>query len=213
MSSQVSWRFPIGLQSLFAFISFCGVIMLPDTPRWYYVKGRFEEGDQVLAALHDLPLGDPHVQHQKKEIMDSIELEKDHAEFNIWTLFWDNTELKAGRRVRIGYLILFWQQLMGINVLVYYATVIFSQIGLSNWLSQLLAAVMETAFAMGTWFLPMTIEKYGRRPILFWSAVLCTFFMTIFVAMIGLSHKTKASQWVGVSIVNCTVVVTSPLTL
>jgi MFS family permease len=30
MDNQVSWRFPIALQSLFAFCSFCGMIMLPD---------------------------------------------------------------------------------------------------------------------------------------------------------------------------------------
>lgn len=42
----------------------------------------------------------------------------------------------------------------GINMLVYYSTRIFANIGLSDFLSQLLAAVMNTMFAIGTWPLP-----------------------------------------------------------
>src|SRR6201996_642131 len=35
MTNQVSWRFPIGFQCVFALTSFSGLIFLPDTPRWY----------------------------------------------------------------------------------------------------------------------------------------------------------------------------------
>ncbi len=35
MTNQVSWRFPIGFQIVFALISFSGMVFLPDTPRWY----------------------------------------------------------------------------------------------------------------------------------------------------------------------------------
>jgi hypothetical protein len=35
MTNQVSWRFPIGFQALFALTSISGMIFLPDTPRWY----------------------------------------------------------------------------------------------------------------------------------------------------------------------------------
>ena len=66
-------------------------------------------------------------------------------------------------------------------------------------MSQLLAAVMNSVFAIGTWFTPATIERFGRRPILLWSAGACTILMTIFVAMIGQEHKTLATQWTAVS--------------
>jgi MFS family permease len=88
---------------------------------------------------------------------------------------------------------------LGINVLVYYSTIIFSQVGVSPFMSQLLAAVMNTVFAIGTWFTPATIERFGRRPILLWSACACTILMTIFVAMIGQEHKTLATQWTAVA--------------
>lgn len=82
--------------------------------------------------------------------------------------------------------------------MVYYSTIIFSNVGVSDFLSQLLAAVMNTAFAIGTWLTPSTIERFGRRPILLWSAGACTILMTIFVAMIGQENQTLGTQWAAV---------------
>lgn len=86
-------------------------------------------------------------------------------------------------------------------MLVYYSTRIFANIGLSGYLSQLLAAVMNTGFAIGTYPLPYTIEKFGRRPIMMWSALVCAISMLIFVIMIGLPNPTIATQWTAVAFV------------
>lgn len=80
----------------------------------------------------------------------------------------------------------------------YYSTLIFSQVGLSPFLSQLLAAIMNTLFAAGTVPLVYSIERFGRRNILMYSAAALTVCMTVFVAMIGLPSKTLATQWVAV---------------
>jgi hypothetical protein len=114
LDSQVSWRFPIAFQSCFAIISLAGMFLLPDTPRWYYAKGRTLEGDSVLMRLHELPLEDEKVIHQKREILMSIELEE-HGQnkLSLISLLWDNTELRVGRRIRISFLVLSIQQMMG----------------------------------------------------------------------------------------------------
>jgi MFS family permease len=65
-------------------------------------------------------------------------------------------------------------------------------------MAQLLAAIMNTAFALGTVPLVWTVEKFGRRSILMWSAVVLTICMVIFVAMIGISNPTLATQWTAV---------------
>jgi hypothetical protein len=68
----------------------------------------------VLQRLHDLPLEDERVQVQKRDIMTSIELEEhEENKLSIMSLFWDNTELRVGRRIRISFLILSIQQMMG----------------------------------------------------------------------------------------------------
>lgn len=83
----------------------------------------------------------------------------------------------------------------------YYSTVIFQQVGLSDFLAQLLAAIMNTLFAAGTVFLPFTIERFGRRNILMYSAAGLTVCMAIFVGMISQANPTLGMQWTAVAFV------------
>lgn len=195
------------------------MFLLPDTPRWYYVRGRLEEGDEILSRLFDRPVLDSDVQTMRESILASLELESEETKtLNPLHLFWDRTNLRVGRRLRIAFLILSVQQMMGksnplpstcclpffslytgINVAVYYSVTIFAQIGLSSTLSQLLAAVMNTIFAIGSLFLPSTIEIFGRRNILMYSAGGLTICLSIFVAMIGSPGPTLAKQWIAVA--------------
>ena len=59
-------------------------------------------------------------------------MESTHARINLMDLLWDRSKLKTGRRLRIAFLILAIQQNMGINVLVYFATTILKNVGLSK---------------------------------------------------------------------------------
>lgn len=86
-------------------------------------------------------------------------------------------------------------------MLVYFGTTILKNVGLSPFYQQLLAAVQNTAFWMGTWPLFWTLERWGRRPIIFWSSVACTIAMAVFVAMLGVPHQTLATQWTAVTFV------------
>ncbi|KAJ5378274.1 uncharacterized protein N7496_005683 [Penicillium cataractarum] len=202
MNNQLSWRLPIALQSLFALVSGSFMFLLPDTPRWYYARARHEEGDDVLSRLHDRPLSHPAVQHMRHEILDSLKLEEEQTnQFRVLDLFWDRSNLKTGRRIRIAFMILALQQMMGINISVYYATIIISQAGVSPFLAQLLAAVMTTVFALGATLLPSTIERVGRRAVLIYSAAAMTVCLAIFVAMIGSSNPTLAKQWTAIAFI------------
>lgn len=58
---------------------------------------------------------------------------------------------------------------------------------------------MATGFALGTYLLPSTIERVGRRKVLIGGATTLTITMVIFVAMIGLENPTTATQWVAVA--------------
>jgi MFS family permease len=60
---------------------------------------------------------------------------------------------------------------------------------------------MNTGFAAGTYLLPPTIERFGRRRIMIWSAVVLTTCMLVFVVMIGLPNPTLATQWTAVAFV------------
>lgn len=100
------------MQACFSIFSAGGLIFLPDTPRWYYYRGRIAEADAVLARLHGLSEDHPTVQAQKNEVLASIN-EEDNAKFNFIELFWDNSDYQVGRRLRTSFLILFAQQFLG----------------------------------------------------------------------------------------------------
>ena len=67
---------------------------------------------------------------------------------------------------------------------VYFSTQIFSSIGYNQLMSGVLAAVMNTIFAIASfppiWF----IERIGRRPLMFWCAIGCGILMLIYVVVI-----------------------------
>jgi hypothetical protein len=98
-------------------MSLVGMSLLPDTPRWYYTGGREEEGDAVLACLHAKSIEHLDVQGQKLEIMRVIKLEEQSEnKFRYLDLVWDRSELRAGRRIRIAYLLMVFQNIMGMSV-------------------------------------------------------------------------------------------------
>jgi hypothetical protein len=77
-------------------------------------QGREAEGDDVLQRLHDKPLDHPDVQYVRNEIFEAIKLEAESEHtFNVLDLFWDRSDIRAGRRIRVGFLVLAFQQLMG----------------------------------------------------------------------------------------------------
>lgn len=88
---------------------------LPDTPRWYYAKGYEKAGDETLCRIFDAPMDDHRVHSMKSAILASIELESSSnmKQFNLLDLIWDRSSLRAGRRIRISFLILAIQQMMG----------------------------------------------------------------------------------------------------
>jgi hypothetical protein len=99
------WRIPLAMQSCVAIFSASLLFFLPDTPRWYYARGHSDRGDDVLARLHALPIDHPAVQFVKSEIVASLQEEDAEVNLNWWCLFWDNTELQFGRRLRTSFLI------------------------------------------------------------------------------------------------------------
>ena len=60
---------------------------------------------------------------------------------------------------------------------------------------------MNTGFAAGTYLLPPSIERVGRRGVLMGSAAVLTICMLVFVIMIGLPNPTLATQWTAVAFV------------
>lgn len=104
--------------------------LLPDTPRWYYARGRQEEGDAALSQLNDLPVDSEKVQQIRGEIMLAIEIELEANSSLNWKQFLtlgivDHTELKIVRRIMICFWLPMIREWMGSSLMAYYSKLTF----------------------------------------------------------------------------------------
>lgn len=125
LGTQAGWRIPIALQCVFAIISGGTMIFLPDTPRFYYAKGRNEEGDRALMLLNDADIDSEKVQATRLEIMVSIEAELEATSSLDWKQFLtfgltDKTPMKIVRRLCICFWMPMIREWMGSSLVAYW---------------------------------------------------------------------------------------------
>lgn len=126
LGTQMGWRAPIIIQCLFAISAGGCMFFLPDTPRFYYVKNRFAEGDDALERLSDLPLSHEKVQGIKQSILLTIQAEleatsslklKQFATMGIV----DHTPMKVIRRLCICFWLPVIREWMGSSLMAYWS--------------------------------------------------------------------------------------------
>ncbi|CAK7235779.1 hypothetical protein SBRCBS47491_009411 [Sporothrix bragantina] len=174
---DVSWRFPLALQLLPAWILFFGMFFLPFSPRWLMTKHRDDECIAALSKLRRLDANDPVLRAEYLEIKASVlfdeeseaELRASGSFMGTWkTLFAPN----MFRRVMIGCIIMICQQFTGINAVLYYAPQIFENFGFTNTTIDLLATGVTGIFQI-IFTLPavLYLDKFGRKTFLIVGAI------------------------------------------
>jgi MFS transporter, SP family, galactose:H+ symporter len=154
-----AWR-PMFLVGVFpALILFFGMIFLPETPRFLFAKGKDEKGRKILEKIEDPALVEFAIQKMKEEIKLNEESARSWNEiFKPW--------LRNALFIGIG--IMFVQQFVGINTVIYYCPEIFSKAGFSGKVAPLAASVsvgvVNVLFTIVSMFF---IDKIGRRKLYF----------------------------------------------
>ncbi|KAI9728259.1 MAG: hypothetical protein M1834_007752 [Cirrosporium novae-zelandiae] len=178
--SSVAWRFPIAFQIFFALIILAFILELPESPRWLILKGREEEALSVLSSLSDLPSDDPYIHSEFIAIKDTV-LEMSKGGFA--DLFKCNENRHLHRTI-LAYVNQMFQQISGINLITYYAATIYqNEIGLSSFISRILAAANGTEYFAASFIAVFTIEKVGRRTLMLFGAAGMSASMIILAVM------------------------------
>ncbi|KAL1849305.1 hypothetical protein Plec18170_007597 [Paecilomyces lecythidis] len=186
--SSVSWRFPIAFQIFFALIILVFVLPLPESPRWLIMKGKEEEAIEVLTALLDLPADDPLIHTEFTEIKDTALVIKSSSFRDLFTM----DEDRNFHRVVLAYVNQMFQQISGINLITYYAAVIYeNSIGLSGLLSRILAACNGTEYFLASWLPVLIVEKVGRRPLMLIGAAGMSLSMVVLAITTSFAGQTK----------------------
>jgi hypothetical protein len=173
-------RFPIAFQIFFAVLILAFVLELPESPRWLILKGKEDEAMDVLCALSDLPMDDPYISGEFSAIKDTV-LEMQSAGFK--ELF-THDEDRHFHRVVLAYVNQVFQQISGINLITYYAATIYeNEIGLTPFISRILAACNGTEYFLVSWIAVFIIEKTGRRKLMLFGAAGMSGSMVILAVM------------------------------
>ncbi|EEH36591.2 sugar transporter STL1 [Paracoccidioides lutzii Pb01] len=186
--SSVSWRFPVAFQIVLAVFILAAVMLLPESPRWLILKGKEDEALNVLGALSDLAADDPYINREFIAIKDTV-LEMQQGGFaDLFTM----TEDRHFHRVLLAYVNQMFQQISGINLITYYAAVIYeTSIGLSGFMSRILAACNGTEYFIASWIPVFIVEKVGRRPLMLVGAVGMSLSMVVLAVVTSFERQTK----------------------
>eukprot|EP00253_Pinus_taeda_P011849 PITA_11849 len=148
------WRLSLGLAAAPALIMLAGSFTLPDTPNSLIERGQMEKARAVLERIR----GTPDVQEELQDMIEATEVSK-----TVKHPFRNIIRRKYRPQLVMALAIPFFQQLTGINVIAFYAPVLFKTIGFgSN--AALLAAVILGVMNLASIIISIFIvDKVGRR--------------------------------------------------
>ncbi|KAL1981233.1 hypothetical protein VTN96DRAFT_2946 [Rasamsonia emersonii] len=214
--SEASWRLPFALQILPALTLGIGMLFFPDSPRLLLMKERDDEALATLSKLRRTSRDDPVLVKEYLEIKASIMLEnsfaKDHwpnlsgFKLHLAQYFSLISTWARFKRLAIGCCVMFFQQFMGCNAMIYYAPTIFGQLGLNGYTTSLLATgVYGIVNCLSTLPALFWIDKVGRRVLLMAGAMGTCISLVIVGAILGaygsrlVDHK--AAGWAGIAFI------------
>ncbi|KAK3114536.1 hypothetical protein LTR53_007067 [Teratosphaeriaceae sp. CCFEE 6253] len=197
MTTDASYRIPIGLQFIFGVVLGVGLFFLPDSPRFYVKRGRIEQARKALATVRDQPPDSEYVEAELAEIIANEEYERSLIPAGSWINGWMNcfrgSLWKSNSNLRktiLGTSLQMMQQWTGINFIFYFSTPFLQSTGaIKN--SFLISLIFTLVNVCSTPISFYTVEKFGRRPLLIWGALgmlLCEYLVGIIGDTIGFNH-------------------------
>ncbi|QPG74358.1 hypothetical protein FOA43_001685 [Brettanomyces nanus] len=210
-TSDSQWLIPFGLQFIFGGACFSLMLLQPESYRWLLKADRVDEAQRNLSVIRMLPKDHEYilweiatVQQQLQEESQLVKIpgyDEDATEDwketikhpTRWGIVAKFRELKKPgirNRLLLGFSVMIFQNLAGINALNYYSPTIFKDIGVTGNSVDLLAtgvfgivkAVTNILFVIGG------VDRYGRRgPLLLGSSVtcLCMLYLGVYTCVAG----------------------------
>lgn len=148
------WRWEFGVAAIPAALFLVLLFAIPRSPRWLVKTGRLEEAQAVLQKL-----GEEDSAKEVKDIAASIHLERNQPQE---PLFSKKYAFPIFLAVSIG----MFNQLAGINAILYYLNDIFAFAGYSKLSGNLQAVVIGATNLLFTVIAMSVIDKIGRKTLL-----------------------------------------------
>ncbi|AHG00573.1 major facilitator transporter [Halostagnicola larsenii XH-48] len=178
------WRWMLGIGMLPAAILFLGMLYMPASPRWLYEQGRESDAREVLSRTRS----EGRVGEELEEIKKTIQTESG-------TL---RDLLKAWVRpmLIVGVGLAAFQQITGINTVMYYAPTILESTGFADTASILATVGIGAINVVMTVVAVLLIDRTGRRPLLLTGLAGMTVMLAVLGAVFYLPGLSGVVGWV-----------------
>jgi len=148
------WRWELGVTAIPAALFFLMLFGIPRSPRWLAKKDRIEEARTTLQLI-----GEEDYERELQDIVESIRVEQQQAGEALFT----RTHLFP---IFLAVSIAMFNQLSGINAILYYLNDIFAHAGFSKLSGSLQAVAIGATNLLFTMIAMSVIDKLGRRTLL-----------------------------------------------
>jgi SP family xylose:H+ symportor-like MFS transporter len=158
---QTAWRWMFGIVAVPSVVFLVVTLVLPESPRWLAVRGHRE---RAVTAMTRLGFSDPHAELLRIEAADMREAARGAPR-----LF----QMSHYTPVACAIAIAMFNQLSGINALLYYAPRIFELAGAGADSALLQSVAVGGTNLMFTALALFLIDRFGRKPLLFVGSIIC----------------------------------------
>ncbi|KAM7270732.1 hypothetical protein ACFE04_029946 [Oxalis oulophora] len=154
IKGDYGWRISLGLAAVPAILMTVGSLFLPDTPNSLIERGYTQKARHMLIKIR----GTEEVDDEFQDLIDASEAAKRVQ--NPWKNIKDR---KYRPQLVFTSMIPFFQQLTGINVIMFYAPVLFKTLGFGDDASLMSAVITGAVNVVATLVSIFTVDKLGRR--------------------------------------------------
>ncbi|MGA9245481.1 MAG: sugar porter family MFS transporter, partial [Silvibacterium sp.] len=148
------WRWQLGVAAAPAILFLILLYAIPRSSRWLVTQRRIDEAREVLRLM-----GSPDSEAELKEIIDSIHLERASRDEPLF-------QRKYLRPIFLAVSIGMFNQLSGINAILYYVNDIFAAGGFSSLSADKQAVIIGGMNLVATLLAMSVIDKLGRKTLL-----------------------------------------------
>lgn len=186
-----NWRYILGSSLVFSTIMGVGILFMPESPRYLMHKGRPLDAFKVWKRIR----GTDTLEARQEFFVMKVSTEEEEAEVAAgrtnrfpWMDFF--TKPRARRAIIYANMMVFLGQFTGINAIMYYMSVLMSQMGFNDYDATYMSLVGGGSLLIGTIPAIFLMETCGRR---FWAiAMLPGFFIGL--VLVGASYHVDALQ-------------------
>ncbi|MBJ7458844.1 MAG: sugar porter family MFS transporter [Thermoleophilaceae bacterium] len=157
LMNAADWRLMLGVSAIVGIALVVLVLPLPDSPRWYLKVGRKNEARDALAKV----AGDPEPDATIAELQADVAGETEASWAVAFSKRWRTPLI-------IGVGLALFQQITGINAIIYYADKIFDAAGFTTVASQTAATTwaIGAVNVLATLIAVFFVDRLGRKPLL-----------------------------------------------